>query len=99
MTGCPDCGAREYETTHWSIHIDHTHDCPFTALAREQERIDDATVEEYGTDARISALRYEAAEAGDTTTERDCVAALDGDTLARLRCARIIADAADRARE
>lgn len=50
---------------------------------------------EFVTDARLRALR-EAAEAGDRATVRDCTAALAGDQGARLRCARVIGDAAAR---
>lgn len=51
---------------------------------------------EFVTDARLRALRDEAAEAGDRATVRDCTAALAGDQGARLRCARVIGDAAAR---
>lgn len=95
--GCKDCGAAAYETSHGSIHIEHTSSCAFVARAQADDAAEDAVVEEYGSDDRMRALRVEACAAGDTATVRDCTAALDGDTLARVRCARAIADEAMRA--
>lgn len=49
------------------------------------------------SDEQLEALRIEAGAAGDRNTVRDCTAGLDGDALARARCAAVIADAEMRA--